>query len=92
MAKENNKGIGKETLSTEQDIEQEEQEKKQEQQEQQEHATEQEQQNIINQSNVEKIKYKINYKMLITDFGMFSADENGYIYLTQEQYNKLKKK
>ena len=87
MAKD--KGIGKETLSdTQAPVE-----------EQEIVETPQEQQNGVQtekkeqqQENQEIVKYRTGYKMLITDFGTFSADENGYVYLTREQYNKLMKK
>ena len=44
------------------------------------------------QENQEIVKYRTDYKMLITEFGTFTADENGYFLLTKEQYNKLMKK
>jgi len=102
MAKDTTKGIGKETLS--EDIFSEEtpkQEVKQETVETAETTKEdtQEQTNGVQtkeeeqqQENQEIVKYKTGYKMLITDFGTFLADENGDFLLTKEQYNKLMKK
>lgn len=91
MAKD--KGIGKETLSdTQAPVENQEivETTKETPQEQQNGVqTEKKEQQ---QENQEIVKYRTGYKMLITDFGTFSADENGYIYLTKEQYDKLMKK
>lgn len=88
MAKDTTKGIGKDTLSEEIQTAAETVE------------TPQEQQNGVQNNNKENeqeqekeiVKYRTGYKMLITDFGTFTADENGYVYLTREQYNKLMKK
>lgn len=99
MAKDTVKGIGKETLS--EDILSEEtpkqetvediiEETEQETQEQ-ENGVQTEEENK-QQENQEIVKYRTGYKMLITDFGNFSADENGDFLLTKEQYNKLMKK
>lgn len=91
MAKDT-KGIGKDTLS-------ETQAQLDEQETVETAETAQEQQNDLQteeenqqQENKEIVKYKTGYKMLITDFGTFLADENGYFSLTKEQYNKLMKK
>ena len=91
MAKD--KGIGKETLSdTQASVENQEiVETTKETPQEQENGV---QNNKENEQEQEKeiVKYRTGYKMLITDFGTFSADENGYIYLTKEQYDKLMKK
>lgn len=91
MAKDT-KGIGKDTLSETQAPldEQETVETVETAQEQQNglQTKEEEQQ----QENQEIVKYRTGYKMLITEFGTFTADENGYFLLTKEQYNKLMKK
>lgn len=92
MAKDTTKGIGKDTLSETQTPldEQETVETVETAQEQQNDLqTEEENQQ---QENKEIVKYKTGYKMLITEFGTFTADENGYFLLTKEQYNKLMKK
>ena len=93
MAKDTTKGIGKETLSdTQAPVENQEivETTKEDTQEQQNGVqTEKKEQQ---QENQEIVKYRTGYKMLITDFGTFSADENGYFLLTKEQYNKLMKK
>lgn len=87
MAKDTIKGIGKETLS--EDIFSEETPKETTQEQQNGLQTKEEEQQ---QDNKEIVKYKTGYKMLITDFGTFSADENGDFLLTKEQYDKLMKK
>lgn len=92
MAKDT-KGIGKDTLS-------EIQAPVEEQEIVETEETPQEQQNGVQNNNKENeqeqekeiVKYKTGYKMLITDFGTFTADENGYFLLTKEQYDKLMKK
>ena len=93
MAKDTTKGIGKETLSdTQAPVENQEivETTKEDTQEQQNGVqTEKKEQQ---QENQEIVKYRTGYKMLITDFGTFSADENGDFLLTKEQYNKLMKK
>lgn len=94
MAKDT-KGIGKDTLSETQAPldEQETVETAEEIKE-----TAQEQENGVQtkeenqQQEKEIVKYRTGYKILITDFGTFTADENGYFLLTREQYNKLMKK
>ena len=97
MAKDTTKGIGKDTLSEKQAPldEKETVEIAEEIKE-----TAQEQENGVQNNNKENeqeqekeiVKYKTGYKMLITEFGTFTADENGYFLLTKEQYNKLMKK
>lgn len=89
MAKDT-KGIGKDTLSdTQAPLDEQETVETVE--------TAQEQQNDLQtkeeeqQENKDMVKYKSNYKMLITDIGTFTADKNGYFLLTKEQYNKIMK-
>lgn len=88
MAKDTIKGIGKDTLSETQTPLDEQETVETAQEQQNDLQTKEEEQ----QENKEIVKYKTGYKMLITDFGTFLADENGYFLLTKEQYNKLMKK
>lgn len=92
MAKDT-KGIGKDTLSETQAPldEQEIVETTKEDTQEQQNGVQTEKENQ-QQENKEIVKYKTGYKMLITEFGTFTADENGYFLLTKEQYNKLMKK
>lgn len=91
MAKDT-KGIGKDTLSdTQAPVEEQEIVETVETAQEQQNDLQTEEENQ-QQENKEIVKYKTGYKMLITDFGTFSADENGYFSLTKEQYNKLMKK
>lgn len=95
MAKDT-KGIGKDTLSeTQAPVEEQETvetaEEIKETAQEQENGVQTEEENQ-QQENKEIVKYKTGYKMLITEFGTFTADENGYFLLTKEQYNKLMKK
>lgn len=89
MAKDTTKGIGKDTLSETQTPLDEQETVETAQEQQNDLQTKEEEQQ---QENKEIVKYKTGYKMLITDFGTFLADENGYFLLTKEQYNKLMKK
>lgn len=91
MAKDTTKGIGKDTLSDTQALVEEQETVEETTQEKQNGVQTKEEENK-QQDSKEIVKYKTGYKMLITDFGTFTADENGYFLLTKEQYNKLMKK
>lgn len=91
MAKDT-KGIGKDTLSeTQAPLDEQETVETVETAQEQQNDLQTEEENQ-QQENKEIVKYKTGYKMLITEFGTFTADENGYFLLTKEQYNKLMKK
>lgn len=92
MAKDTTKGIGKDTLSEEIQTETVETKETAETPQEQQNGVQNKEEENKQQDSKEIVKYKTGYKMLITDFGTFTADENGYFLLTKEQHNKLMKK